>query len=502
MVSKTCRPRAVGIYAQKCCEIQELWPSQDFARPAGNDRFAPDETAVYCINSNDGATVTLNSDPASISAGDYIGINTGIYSVAAVDHSAWTVTLGTLKYPLPAGFSLPSADTDQALWKIRFPDAPAILGRDAIASLAGAGSSATTITLSSPEANLMTSDAIDICSTNITHDSNGNLVSESMSAIASNVTVTRVDDSNFTVPVAIGALTGAAYITSHSTTSTPSTSLWYWDDNGRKGDFTTYQWTYDYRTNAEVARLASVTDCSGNMPPSGTPGPNNGFSAFSQTQGSLKFTPCCYSCIAITPNGETWPNAVVIPFPSTFNFDDRYGARWQGEIEQAMMELYWQAPHRPCTVEIVDTWNMDDGTCKPDAPNDAGGEDKFYPHFPFVESRISLPINGGNSQTETAPPLPAGITVGHDSPVTYPALPQALYPPGTIGYDPASGNPSPAWTIWSYRQTIEDNTCFGGCRFNYVDMENLPCVTSYTPPPPSAPADANTATGMTDQGLT
>jgi len=500
--------RPDALWAQKCCEIQEIWPSQDFFRPAGADRFAPDETAVYCISAWDGTNTIayLASDPANISAGDFVGVsnggNAGIYSVAYVDHGALAITLGTFHYPLPTGFALPSGDTGTAIWKVRFPNAPAILGRDAVATLTDAGGGNTTITLTVAEPNLMTGDTIDLCSTAFTYDSNGNQISEAMTAVRSNIAVTRVDDTHFTVAVAIGSLTGVAYIVSHGAPN------WYWDDNGRKGDFSTYTWLYDYRTNAEVSRLSGLTDCSGNMPPSGSPAANNGFASFSQTAGAgpgavaLPFKPCCCSVIAITPNGETWPNGSVVPFPATFNFDDRYGARWQGEIEQAMVDLLWQAPHEPCGMTSPDTWQMDDGTCKLDALNGSGGTDHFYAHFPFVESRINLPSNGGLGQNETAPALPAGVAIGHGSPVTYPALTNALYPPGTIGFDPGTGLPSSAWTIWGYRLTIENHACFGSCRFDYVGMENLACVVSYAPAAAPAPVDGNTGSGSTGDGLT
>lgn len=514
-----------ALWAQKCCEIQEIWPSQDFAKPGGLGRFLAEETAVYCISSWDGTNTIayLTADPANISAGDFVGVNNngnvGIYSVAYVDHGAIAITLGTFHYPLPTGFALPSGDTATALWKVRFPTAPAILGRDAVATLTDAGGGSTTITLAAPEPNLMTGDAIDLCSTACTYDSRGNQLTETMTAVESSVAVTRVDDTHFTVPVALGSLTGVAYIVSHGAPA------WYWDDNGRKGDFTAYQWLYDYRMTGELARLAGVTDCSGNTPPSGSPAANNGYAATGalapscsagaslawtagnfQAQGAIPFKPCCVSVIAITPNGETWNNGVVIPFPAAFSFDDRYGARWQCEVEQAMADLFAQPAHSPCGLAAPDTWNMDDGTCKcpGGCANGNGGTDYYYAHYPLVESRATLPANGGNSQNETAPALPAGITIGYGSPVTYPALANAIYPPGTVGFDPAGGNPNAAWTAWGYRLNIENHACFGTCQFDYVGMENLPCVVSYTGATAATPpADENTGSSdPTNTGTT
>jgi len=518
--------RADALWAQKCCEIVELWPSQNFFRPAGNDRFAPDENAVYCIDHWVGDTAYFLSDPANIHTGDFVGVSNngyvGVFPVS-VDHAGLNISLGSQLYPLPTGFALPSGDTGTAMWKVRFPSAPPILGRDAIASLTPSGGN-TIITLSSPEVNLMTGDTIDICSTTITYDAKGNRVSETMAALQSAVAVNRTDDTHFTVGVAIGLLAGAAYICSHSSSSSSSSSLWYWDDNGRKGDFAALQWLYDYRTNAEASRLSGVTGCNGHTPPDGTPAnawppggpfttPNGGFTVCTplpatcsannslswtsdgfQAQGSIRFTPCCYGVVAITPNGESWNNGVVIPFPANFNFDDRYGARWQAEIEQAMQDLLWQAPHTPCNLGSHDTWNEDDGTCKCQTPceNSNGGLDIYYAHAPFVEARISLPGNGGNAQNETAPALPAGIALGYVNPATASG---GLIPPGVIDFDITTGNPSGTFTIWSYRLAIENNACFGTCQFNYVDAENLPCVVSYSPPAPAAPADGNSGSG-------
>jgi len=254
------------------------------------------------------------------------------------------------------------------------------------------------------------------------------------------------------------------------------------------------------QSNATQEQVAAVRVHPAGLAAVCSPGNSLAWSADQfQAQGAIKFLPCCYSVVAITPNNETWSNQIVIPFPAAFSFDDRYGARWQAEIEQAMQDLLWQAPHSPCWLNAGDTWNEDDGTCKcngmgVECPNAGGGNDYYYPHSPFVETRINLPANGGNGQNETAPALPAGITIGYLNPVTNAG---GLQPPGMIGYDPGSLNPSGTFTFWGYRLNIENNACFGNCQFPYVDMENLPCVISYTPPPPTPPPAGNTAQGNT-----
>ena len=187
--------------------------------------------------------------------------------------------------------------------------------------------------------------------------------------------------------------------------------------------------------------------------------------------------------LCISPNGETFTNGTTMGFPATFNFDGRYGARWQAELEEVMTDLLWQAPHVPWGA-TAGRWVQDDGTCTGN-----------YPYPPLVEARTTVPTDGGNGENLTAPTPPTGI--GFVSPVTSSS---GLGAPGMIGFDPTSGNPSPAWTTWGYRADIE-GTC-DACAFNYVDAENLPCVSSYAPSTTIPAADLNTSAGMTDQGLT
>jgi hypothetical protein len=261
--------------------------------------------------------------------------------------------------------------------------------------------------------------------------------------------------------------------------------------NHRQGDFVAYQWLFDMRTGGEYSRLQSVTDCGCNTPPGGSP--SNPINPYQnppalgnqndthgntvtwsgdnfQAQGTIKYVPCAPCVIACSPNAETFHNGVTIPFPSTFNFDARYGARWQLEFEQAMIDLLWQGPHNPCGNSLG--WSEDDGTCQADSDTK-----KFYPHRPYVEARTTLPSG--------APALPGGITLGQLNPVTNSG---GLGAPGTptswLGYDINTGNPNGAWTWWGYRYTIESTSCPpASCRFNYVDTENLPCVKSATSTP-------------------
>ena len=479
--------RADALWSQKCMEFVDLWPSLNFFRPTGADRFLRDETKVNCITADDGGTLTV-SDVLLCAVGDTLLIagsagGDGIYQCAAASSSFNTITRGTFIRPLPAGFTIPTAGFVAVL---RWPNCPAILGRAFIRTLEAVGSS-TRVTVNSDVGKwLATGDTVDFCSTAITYDAHGNRVSEAMTAISSNQSITWIDDQHFTVPVALATVNAAQYIVSHGAPQ------WFWDDTGRKGDFVTLEWLLDYRTNGESARLGTGTlNCAGGAV---TVPPNNGFASFAQTQyeqaTGVAFSPCCPMVIAITPNGETWANASVRPLPA-LAADARYGARWQMEVETVMTDPLWQAPVKPCDQSVIDpltdtevtniVMEMDDGTCKDNyfdyTSTGPGAYHIVYAHPTLFEARITVPNYGGNNEDETAPTPPGGI--GYLSPVSNAG---GIQPPGMIGFDVTSGNPSAAWTPWGYRLTIE-NGCTVGCRFNYVDAENLDCFTGSDPTP-------------------
>jgi hypothetical protein len=446
-------PRPDALWAQKCVEFADLWPSYNFFRPAGPDKFAYDETTVCCVSglttagtggtftSQDytGSSITLTPTSGSIWGGPSVG---GFYDITV---SGSTVTLGTKRYSVPSDWTTRSGDAGTCFGMLRFTKdgatVPAIIGRAAV-TVSGATASFT-LPQTAFGLNAAGTESVDI-------------YNASMTLLASSVTATRSGSGDsptqFTTATAYPT---AAWVIIHGAPD------WCWDDNGRKGDFVYLDWTWNYRLPGEVSRLAGQTDCSGNTPPSGSPSaPVSAYSGFTQTQNAIAFKPCCAMAICISPNGETFTNGVTYPFPSTFAFDDRYGARWQAEIESVMVPSWWQTPHTPCG--LSGSWSMDDGTCRT-----SGDGVTYYAHYPLVEARISVPTNGGYSGTETAPTPPTGI--GYLSPVTNVG---GLGAPGMIGFDPSSGNPSPAWTVWGYRANIEADC---GCAFGYADIENLPC---------------------------
>ena len=510
-----------GVMAQKVAEILEVWPSYDFSRPAAADKFSYDETLVVqtdgvLLYESDG-TSPLTADPG-VSIGIWGGQSVnGFYSGCSMDGSG-NLTLGTKWFDVPSDWASASGDTATCFGKLRFPTAPAILGRMNVVSVADITAARVIVTgaLTCLGLDIPQAETVDLCAADMTvlasaviptrikiweaskAYSVGTVIIDGNGALQRCTTAGTSDASaptwatagtttdggvtwtfakagafavneTFTVPTALVTIAAAKYIVSHGA------AKYEWDDNQRKGDFVTLDWLFDYRTNGENARLTGAIDCAGAAITA--PAANNGYATFHQTQHekttAIPYTPCKPLVVCISPNGENFgTRGVTIPFPTTFNFDDRYGARWQMEIEQAQVDYLWQAPHRRGGLETVDGWRMDDGSCPPTDPINAnGGTDYLYAHAPLIEARVSVPTYGGTSETDTAPTPPTGI--GYKSPVTYS---DGIQPPGQIGYDPATGNPSPAaFTIWGYRLAIEQSSCAGSCRFGYADMENLPC---------------------------
>src|ERR1019366_6768698 len=73
---------------------------------------------------------------------------------------------------------------------------------------------------------------------------------------------------------------------------------WDFKDDTPKGHYAVLEYLYDIRTGSdewggEFGRLAGVTDCDGNNPPTGSPAKNYGFTSFSQTPDCLPTTTAC-----------------------------------------------------------------------------------------------------------------------------------------------------------------------------------------------------------------
>jgi hypothetical protein len=301
----------------------------------------------------------------------------GFYEVSAVGTD--TVTLGSKVFDVPAVWDTPSADGAFCFGRLRFPDAPGMDFTDERGEVGGRvfitavtnGSPVTLTTLTTQNyLSITTAENIDILDGN-------------MSALATNVAATRVDANNFTVPTDFATIANAKWII-------PSGGKYKFGDARSKGD-------YVYRT--WVLSLADSSVLSS-----------------SQTGFCLAFTSCNPNVAMITPNGETTANGNTHAFPSSVN----NGEVWLGQIQMWMIDPFWQQPHSPVAPSYLGTdfevgvdilnWSMDNGSCAENSVVVGGGGENifhlFYPMYPFVEARCTLPTVDGDVAA-----APAGVDI-------------------------------------------------------------------------------------------
>lgn len=459
-----------ALWACKYAEIPERWFSQNFARPAGGDKFAFDENRVYCAvnvsGTGEGSTWTLTDPVTGIAppdAADFSGVwggavVGGFFNVAS--YSSGTLTLGSKVYDVPGNWSSQSNhDEEFCFGKLRFPTCPALLGRIGIVP----DEDGATFTFESPQTNFGLDSA--------THQEQIDLFDKDMNILTSDVAAARIDDSHFSIA---GNLPNSRFVMIHGA------AKWYMNDTGPKGDYALLEWLSDFRSNGEFARLTGVLDCSETQVAQPTQNVGGGpvtqpFASFSQTPGCLPFTPCSPKVICISPNGETFPNGITYPFPENFACDEQYGSKWWAYVQTTMTDLFWQRPHRPCNIQPCAKWLMDGGTCADDEGGSCPGDEDYIPdessiptyyfgHAPQVEARLTVPCNYGLNHTECAPALPAEVQIGWLSPVHYDTGDIAL-PPQPPGALEDRGEPAGASTAWDFHSLLCSHST--GCRFNY-----------------------------------
>lgn len=486
---------ADALWACKYAEIVDVWPSQNFARPAGSDKFSYDETQpVYGVNngsgSGPGSTWQLyDANGNTISSASFPGIwggksVGGFYT--GCSFSGGNVVLGAKVFNCPSdwqsaagqqsGGRTGSDDSGICFGQLRFPNCPSLPGRAAITP----DSTGKNMTFSPKQTSFGMSNT-----TVPAGQETVDLWDKDMNNLATAIVATRIDDTHFSVT---GSYANAAYVTINGA------AKWYMSDSDGKGDYALLEWWSDTRSQGEAIRMGPLTDCSGN-PIGGIPSTNvgggpigNEFAYFTQTQGCVSFTPCGPKIICISPNGEF---GTPYKFPpmlgqgglpgsnNLFCFDEDYGSQWWGWFETTMTDLLWQAPHTP--VGIIPIGNPDDytltwiedqfntgcpGDCMPGNPPCGEFEyQHWYRHEPQVETRLSVPCNYGQGQNECGPALPPGITIGWLSPVLYSGNDVHLppKPPGIL----IDSRPGLTMTAWS----IHAGMCAdisAGCSLNYV----------------------------------
>ena len=435
------------VVAQKWAETLVPWQSYNLARPAGADKFAYDETTdagvskvlqvVSISGSGAGAVVTLSDDFGDPITPAFFGTYTGqiwgghsvdgFYLLASVSGS--TATLGAKQFNVPGGWASPSYDTDTAFGRLRFADVPGIIGRVAVTTVADEAPVKLTIT-SSPYLAL-----------NQVADENVDILDFGLNVLASNVTVTRVGDTQFTVPTSYSTISAAKWIVAHGA------AAWYWNDNYPKGNYLLLDFLFDYRASGEAARINTlIADCTtdtlggaltgcecSRLGSPITPPPTN-YKTFHQTPGCLPLTPCAPSVVCISPNGETFENGVTYDFPAV-DGDERYGSQWQSCVVQAVTDPLWQIPHKPPSPDPdavpVFNWSEDGGNCTEDSLDYPPV--LYYPHAPLVEAMSAVPAG--------APALPSGLQFGFLSPVDHTT--------GDVAHPPALGFGDLPWTFYN-----------------------------------------------------
>ena len=460
-----CRAATGGAFIGiKYAEIKERFPSQNFARPGGDDKFLIDEPNVVCVSSsvaisgsgqsfqistNTGTATTLSSSNG-IWGGSSVN---GFYSVTEAGH---IVTLSTKQYNLPSNWisnennGSDGIDTN-AFGSLRFPGAPSLLGRQTFGILytapSGSHSASFTGSFTTPQPAFGMS-----ATTTPSGSEQVDIYDWKMSVLNSNIQVTRIDDSNFMLPYTPVGYSGSVYIMNHGAPA------YQWNDQFSKGDYLRTELLWDNRTNGEAARLAfSVVgdDCHGN--PYVTHSTNLGYASFVQAQQCIAQVPCCPSVLCYSPNGETWPIGTTFAMPTSFTADTTYGSRWQGGFTQLVTDPYWQTPHKPCG--WAGSWGMDAGICNSD--DDFHG---WYALSPMVEPRLTVPVG--------APTMSNGIQLGYSDPTVSTAS-NAFVPILYLGFN-ADGTPASYFSPWDLENQVCDTIAAGDCRFPYQDLW-FPC---------------------------
>ena len=484
-----------GIFKQKWVETLLPWQSHNFARPAGADKFSYDETVPHafgvCIvyqvvsvsGSGAGAVVTLSDgggnpitppDFGAYAGQIWGGISVGgFYLIASATGS--TVTLGAKQFNVPTGWPAvwSSGDSATTFGRLRFPDAPGIIGRVVVTTVADESPVKLTIT-GSPYLAL-----------NQVADEKVDILDKRMNVLASNVTVTRVSDPQFTVPTAYATIAAAKWIVAHGAAS------WHWNDTTPKHSYLLLDFLFNYRARAEAIRINdTITSYQANggamgiddLSPLGSPQsvPLTDITSFNQTQGCLPFTPCDPSVVCISPNGESFPNGVTYGFPAVA-LDEQDGTQWQSCVVQAVIEPLWQVPHVPSSPDpdlypSVFAWAQDNGGCNDDT---IVPPVVHHPHPPLVEAFCYLPGEIGADSTEitadstettadgagpngdeNARALPDGIAVGFLSPVDHTT--------GDIAWPPALPGGDQPW--WFYNQACGCISGYGRFMVPYGDF--------------------------------
>jgi len=297
---------ADGAYLQKWAETIVPTPagSYNFARPYGPDRFAFDQTKVYCTDGthvNQGGVAVPNGALAGYWGGQSVG---GVYSGCSVTGGDGTLVLGTLVCPMPTGWTDGIAgDEAFSFGNFRwFGIAPGFGGRMAVSAVYDSGANETTFTYTDSP-NILTGDKISVLAF-------GNVT------LGTNLTLTRLSDTTGKVS---GNYAGAAYITPYKLfDGTTDGTKWYFANDTRKFTFVSRAWTVDLVGGTVLTNTAA--------------------------ESCLPYLTNCAAVLVASPQAEGFPNSYAASWPAAVPMD----TVWIGQFEQWMVDPFWQNYHTLC----------------------------------------------------------------------------------------------------------------------------------------------------------
>lgn len=375
-----------GVRMQKWVETLERWPSANFLRPFGDDRWRMEMDTAVCISSVTGTTVEMNASLSGVSAGElvvfYGGTLTGqVWTVAS--NSGTTLTLGTQFDPSPAGTveTLVAANMDEwanhGTWgpdgtvgKLRWQAAarphPRVTGKDLNITV----DPVDTYKITLPENQIVSGDAV--------------IVLNGGTQVGSTMYFKRITDT-----------TGELYTDSGLTTPASATGA-----NKLRGYETSYidqVWNTDASRNTVVLRDFDSQFREADADPM-LPLYDTTLTQYTLTRSNTKQCVFCAS-----PNSQdtdyfsgNGSGSIVVTWDSgRVAADMCFGEEWHTDVVQTMADPLWQRPNSPC-----DTSAQDDYPCE------EGANQYHYPAL--VEPLMAGSLPGG------APTIPGATWFDED----------------------------------------------------------------------------------------
>lgn len=409
--SIACSMGSTGIYVVKYAECRPRYPSYNFFRPCGDDRWAIDEVSASCFQDDLVLRDQLSSTDFILLAftNGFDGLYISSSQTLRMDGD-YDLTLGTRIRDLPGNFYHPFEeqfrDSDilgnfGLAGVIRFPQAWPMCGRDSViisASMDGTGS---LITFASAQTNMYTNDIV-------------TLYDNAMSPIIASASLFKIDNNNFTCSINhTGSIKNSRYAQSYGSPD------YHWNDTEQKLTYRYGEWAWNNR-NTDSSSAVHESCVSG--------------------------SPCAESVVCFSPNGESFPNGVTMWFSGSTALDDPFGSIRQFNVEFGMIDPLYQTPKFPCNFNEFESpkYVQDTGGCPDDTSDELGNPIIYYPPPPLIEAMLTTP--------DGAPELPNGIT-----------WPYMVMPPipGVIGFSFLA--PTQPWAIRAGELFTCDNN--PSCRF-------------------------------------